>query len=74
MHVERDVALTGEAAFGATGADEGGVRSGLFVIQVPLRAGAVVDVRLINKLPLVTPWFLVAPVIPVLVHYLVLWR
>lgn len=44
------------------------------VISVPLGAGAVADVRLINELPLVTPWFLVAPVIPVLVHYLVLWR
>ncbi|WP_406030817.1 hypothetical protein OG801_20025 [Nocardioides sp. NBC_00163] len=44
------------------------------MISVPLGAGAVADVRLINKLPLVTPWFLVAPVIPVLVCYLVMWR
>lgn len=44
------------------------------MISVLLGAGAVAGVRLINKLPLVTPWFLVAPVIPVLVYYLVLWK
>ncbi|MFJ2755234.1 transcriptional regulator [Nocardioides sp. NPDC087217] len=62
------------AALGATGADKGGAREGLFVISVLLGAVAVGGVRLINKLSLVTPWFLVAPVIPVLVYYLVLWR
>ena len=62
------------AALGATGADKGGARQGLFVISVLLGAMAVAGVRLINKLSLATPWFLVAPVIPTLVYYLVLWR
>ena len=62
------------AALGATGADKGGAREGLFVISVLLGVMAVGGVRLINKLPLVTPWFLVAPVIPLLVYYVVLWK
>lgn len=62
------------AALGATGADKGGAREGLFVISVLLGVMAVGGVRLINKLSLVTPWFLVAPVIPVLVYYFVLWE
>ncbi|MFE3997585.1 transcriptional regulator [Nocardioides sp. YIM B13467] len=62
------------AAMGATGADKGGARQGLFVLSVLLGAMAVAGVRLINKRSLVTPWFLVAPVIPSLVYYLVLWR
>lgn len=62
------------AALGATGADKGGAREGLFVISVLLGVMAVGGVRLINKLPLVTPWFLVAPVIPLAVYYLVLWK
>lgn len=45
-----------------------------FVISELLDAGSVACVGLIDKLPLVTPWFLVAPVIPVLVQYLVLWK
>ncbi|OIJ24334.1 hypothetical protein [Nocardioides luteus] len=62
------------AALGATGADKGGAREGLFVISVMLGAMAVAGVRLINKLSLATPWFLGAPVIPLLVYYVVLWR
>lgn len=62
------------AALGALGADKGGAREGLFVISVLLGVMAVGGVRLINKLSLVTPWFLVAPVIPLLVYYFVLWR
>lgn len=62
------------AALGATGADKGGARQGLFVISVMLGVLAVGAVRLINKLSLVTPWFLLTPVIPLLVYYLVLWR
>lgn len=62
------------AALGATGADKGGARQGLFVISVLLGVLAVGAVRLINKLSLVTPWFLLTPVIPLLVYYLVLWR
>lgn len=62
------------ASLGATGADKGGAREGLFVISVLLGVMAVAGVRLINKLPLATPWFLVAPVIPLLVYYIVLWR
>jgi len=62
------------AALGATGADKGGAREGLFVISVLLGTMAVAGVRLINKLSLATPWFLVAPVIPLLVYYVVLWK
>ncbi|WP_328528808.1 transcriptional regulator [Nocardioides sp. NBC_00368] len=62
------------AALGATGADKGGAREGLFVISVLLGVMAVAGVRLINKISLVTPWFLVAPVIPLFVYYFVLWR
>lgn len=62
------------AALGATGADKGGAREGLFVISVLLGVMAVAGVRLINKLSLATPWFLMAPVIPLLVYYLVLWK
>lgn len=62
------------AALGATGADKGGAREGLFVISVLLGVAAVAGVRLINKLSLVTPWFLGAPVIPLLVYYFVLWK
>ena len=62
------------AALGATGADKGGAREGLFVISVLLGVMAVAGVRLINKLSLATPWFLMAPVIPLLVYYIVLWK
>lgn len=62
------------AALGATGADKGGAREGLFVISVLLGVMAVAGVRLINKLSLATPWFLMAPVIPLLVYYVVLWK
>ncbi|MFE6509321.1 transcriptional regulator [Nocardioides sp. NPDC057767] len=62
------------AALGATGADKGGAREGLFVISVLLGVMAVAGVRLINKLSLATAWFLLAPVIPLLVYYFVLWR
>ena len=62
------------AALGATGADKGGAREGLFVISVLLGVMAVAGVRLINKLSLATPWFLAAPVIPLLVYYVVLWK
>ncbi|MER6971918.1 transcriptional regulator [Nocardioides sp. NPDC000445] len=62
------------AALGATGADKGGAREGLFVISVLLGVMAVVGVRLINRLSPATPWLLLAPVIPLLVYYFVLWR
>ncbi|EGD42224.1 hypothetical protein NBCG_03475 [Nocardioidaceae bacterium Broad-1] len=62
------------AALGATGADKGGAREGLFVISVLLGVMAVAGVRVINRLSLVTPWFLLPPVIPLLVYYFVLWR
>ncbi|MGY0387379.1 transcriptional regulator [Nocardioides sp. WG-D5] len=62
------------AALGATGADKGGAREGLFVISVLLGVMAVAGVRVINRLSLVTPWFLLTPVIPLLVYYFVLWR
>ena len=62
------------AALGATGPDKGGAREGLFVISVLLGVVAVGGVRLINKLSLVTPWFLAAPVIPVAVYYFLLWK
>ncbi|MFI5626737.1 transcriptional regulator [Nocardioides sp. NPDC051685] len=62
------------AALGATGADKGGAREGLFVISVLLGVMAVAGVRLINKLSLATPWFLMAPAIPLLVYYIVLWK
>lgn len=62
------------AALGATGADKGGARQGLFVIAVLLGVLAIAAVRLINKLSLVTPWFAVTPVIPLVVYYVVLWR
>ena len=62
------------AALGATGADKGGAREGLFVISLLLGVMAVAGVRVINRLSLVTPWFLLTPVIPLLVYYFVLWR
>ncbi|MBG6094560.1 transcriptional regulator [Nocardioides luteus] len=62
------------AALGATGADKGGAREGLFVISLLLGVMAVAGVRLINRLSLATPWFLLTPVIPLLVYYFVLWR
>lgn len=62
------------ATLGATGADKGGAREGLFVIAVLLGVLAIGAVRLINKLPLLTPWFVVTPVIPLAVYYVVLWR
>lgn len=62
------------AALGATSADKGGARQGLFVISVLLGVLAIAAVRLINKLTLVTPWFLLTPVIPLVVYWVVLWR
>ena len=62
------------AALGATSADKGGARQGLFVISVLLGVLAIVGVRLINKLRPLTPWLLCAVVIPVVVYYVVLWR
>jgi len=62
------------ALLGATAADKGGARQGLFVISVLLGAIAIVGVRLINKLSALTPWLLGAIVIPVVVYYIVLWR
>ena len=62
------------AALGATGADKGGARQGLFVIAVLLGCLAIGAVRVINRRALLTPWFLLAPVIPLVVYYLVLWR
>lgn len=62
------------ATLGATAADKGGARQGLFVISVLLGVLAIGAVRLINRLSLLTPWFLVAPVIPLFVYWVVLWR
>lgn len=62
------------ALLGATSADKGGARQGLFVISVLLGVLAILGVRLINRLRPVTPWFLCAVIIPVGVYYVVLWR
>ena len=62
------------ALLGATGANKGGAREGLFVIAVVLAGLAIAGVRLINKRPPLTLWLLGAPVIPLLVYYFVLWR
>ena len=64
----------GPGLFQRTEHDKGGAREGLFVISVPLGVTAVAGVRLINKLSLVTPWFLGSPGDPLLVYYLVLWK
>ena len=62
------------ALLGATSADKGGARQGLFVISVLLGVLAVAAVRLINKLSLLTAYFLLTPVIPLVIYYFVLWR
>lgn len=62
------------ALLGAVGADKGGARQGLFVISVLTACLAIVGVRLINKRRPVTVWLFGAPVIPLLVYYVVLWR
>lgn len=66
------------AALGASGADKGGARQGLFVIAVLLGVVAIAGARLIFGKPLkravLSPWLLCAGVIPVLVYYFVLWR
>lgn len=62
------------ATLGATSADKGGARQGLFVISVLLGVLAIGAVRLINRLSLLTPWFLLTPVIPLFVYWVVLWR
>ena len=62
------------ALLGATSADKGGARQGLFVIAVLLGVLAISGVRLINRLSVLTPWLVCAPIIPLVVYYLVLWR
>lgn len=62
------------ALLGATSADKGGARQGLFVISVLLGALAITGVRLINRRRPVTPWLLGALVIPAVIYYVVLWR
>ncbi|MFT4082716.1 MAG: transcriptional regulator [Nocardioides sp.] len=62
------------AALGATGADKGGARQGLFVISVLLGVLAIGAVRLINRRSLLTPWLAGALVIPLIAYYLLLWR
>lgn len=63
---------TAVAALGATGGTTGGARQGLFVMSVLFGMLAIGAVRLINRLTLLTPWFLCAPVIPSVVYYLIL--
>ena len=43
--------------------------SGLFVMSLLLGLFGIVLVRLINRLPVLTPWLLVAPVVPTVVYY-----
>ncbi|WP_017934747.1 hypothetical protein [Nocardioides sp. Iso805N] len=59
------VAVLGTQTNGA-----GGSRPGLFVMSVLLGAFGIVLVRAINRLPVLTPWLLTAPVIPTVVYVL----
>lgn len=62
------------ALLGATSADVGGARQGLFAISVVVAVLAIAGVRLINKLSVITPWLLLSPVIPLAIYYFMLWR
>jgi hypothetical protein len=52
------------AALGCASNGHGGSRQGLFVLSILFGCLAIGAVRLINRLPLLTPWFLCAPIIP----------
>ena len=57
------------AALGTQVNGAGGSRPGLFVMSMLLGLFGIVLVRLINRLPVLTPWLLVAPVVPTVVYY-----
>lgn len=60
------------AALGAFGPDRAGARQGLFVIATLLAALAIGAIRLVHKLPLLTPWYVAAVIPPTLVYLAVL--
>ena len=57
------------AALGTQVNGAGGSRPGLFVMSMLLGLFGIELVRLINRLPVLTPWLLVAPVVPTVVYY-----
>ena len=57
------------AALGTQVNGAGGSRPGLFVMSLLLGLFGIVLVRLINRLPVLTPWLLLAPVVPTVVYY-----
>lgn len=57
------------AALGTQSNGAGGSRPGLFVMSVLLGLFGIVLVRLINRLPVLTPWLLLAPLVPTVVYY-----
>jgi len=56
------------AALGTQTNGAGGSRQGLFVMSLLLGAFGIVVVRAINRLPILTPWLLLAVVIPTAVY------
>ncbi len=60
---------TAVAGLGVISNGVGGSRQGLFVMSVLFGVLAIGAVRVINKLPVLTPWLLCALVIPTAIYY-----
>jgi hypothetical protein len=58
------------AALGTQVNGAGGSRPGLFVMSLLLGLFGIVLVRAINRLPILTLWLLLAPLVPVVVYVL----